>query len=305
VFVLTTALLSSGLVAASANAQPTSTRTQVVFLGTGTPRPDPKRSGPATAIVVNGAAYLIDVGPGVVRRAVAAYDRGVSALAVEKLDIAFVTHLHSDHTVGLPDLMFTSWVHGRDRPLRIFGPPGIRAMANHILAAWQPDIDIRTKGFEQRNPDGARVDATDIAAGVVFRDSNVTVTAFPVLHGDVPHAFGYHFRTADRSIVISGDASPSPAIIEQCRRCDVLIHEVFSDSYRPAKVPHWLEYRAKFHTTVTQLAEIARQTQPGLLVLYHRGVRRADGEISDDEYLDEIRRLYRGRVVVANDLDVY
>src|SRR5262245_12379337 len=109
--------------------------TQVVFLGTGTPRPDPERSGPGTAIIVNGSAYLVDFGPGVVRRAAAAFDKGVTALAVDKLDIAFVTHLHSDHTVGLPDLIFTSWVQGRDKPLRVYGPKGLDAMARHVLLA--------------------------------------------------------------------------------------------------------------------------------------------------------------------------
>jgi ribonuclease BN (tRNA processing enzyme) len=302
-----TALFAIGLLTPDiAVTQATSARTQVVFLGTGTPRPDPERSGPATAIVVNGSPYLVDFGAGVVRRAVAAFDRGIKGLAVEKLDIAFVTHLHSDHTVGYPDLIFTSWVHGRKRPLRVYGPSGIAAMTDHVLAAWQADIDIRTKGFEKRDRAGAAVEAHDIGPGVVFKDSNVTVTAFPVLHGDVSHALGYRFVSPDRVVVISGDASPSPALIDACRKCDVLIHEVFSEEYVPASVPHWNEYRSRFHTTTTQLAEIARKTEPALLVLYHRGVRRAGGaDISDEQYIAEIRRTYRGKVVIANDLDVY
>jgi ribonuclease BN (tRNA processing enzyme) len=302
-----TALAATSLLAPTvAVSQAPATQTQVVFLGTGTPRPDPERSGPATAIVVNGSSYLVDFGAGVVRRAVAAFDRGIKALAVEKLDIAFLTHMHSDHTVGYPDLIFTSWVHGRKRPLRVYGPPGMAAMTRHVLAAWQPDIDIRTKGFEKRNPAGAAVEAHDIEPGVVYRDSNVTVTAFPVRHGDVPNAFGYRFQTSDRVIVISGDASPTPALVDACRKCDVLIHEVFSEEYVPSAVPHWNEYRARFHTTTTQLAEIARKTEPGLLVLYHRGVRRAGGaDISDEQYIAEIRRTYSGKVVVARDLDVY
>ena len=299
-------LLAVGVFASHvAPGQTIAARTQVVFLGTGTPRPDPERSGPATAIVVNGSPYLVDFGPGVVRRAAAAYDKGVKGLAVEKLDIAFVTHLHSDHTVGYPDLIFTSWVQGRDKPLRVYGPKGIKAMTSHVLLAWQTDIDIRTKGFEKRDPAGAQVEAHEIERGVVYRDSNVKVTAFPVLHGDVPQAFGYRFDTPDRSIVISGDANPSPAVIENCQRCDVLIHEAFSLDYVPASVPHWIEYRSKFHTTTAQLAEIARKTEPKLLVLYHRGVRRAGGDISDEQYLAEIRRTYDGKVAIAHDLDIY
>jgi ribonuclease Z len=229
----------------------------------------------------------------------------VRGLAVEKLDIAFVTHLHSDHTAGLPDLIFTSWVQGRETPLRVYGPRGIQAMTHHVLLAWQPDIEIRTKGLEARNAAGARVDAHEIEPGVVYKDARVTVTAFPVLHGEVPQAFGYLFETPDRTIVISGDASPSPALIERCRKCDVLIHEAYSTEYVPARVPNWVEYREKHHTTTTQLAEIANKAEPKLLVVYHRGVRRASGEISDEQYLAEIRRPYRGRVVIAHDLDIY
>ena len=98
------------------------TRTQVVLLGTGTPRPEPDRSGPATAIVVNSTAYLVDVGPGIVRRAAAAFEKGIPALAPDKLQTAFITHLHSDHTVGYPDLIFTTWVQGRRGPLKVYGP---------------------------------------------------------------------------------------------------------------------------------------------------------------------------------------
>ena len=92
-------------------------KTQIVMLGTGNPNPDPERSGPATAIVVSGASYLIDCGPGIVRRAAAAARRGIAELEASRLSIVFVTHLHSDHTVGLPDLMLTPWVLERRVPL--------------------------------------------------------------------------------------------------------------------------------------------------------------------------------------------
>src|SRR5216684_8503278 len=118
--------------------------TQVVLLGTGTPGPNPDRSGPCTAIVVNGTPYLIDLGPGVVRRASAAFQKGIAGLAVTKLKTAFVTHLHSDHTVGYPDFIFTPWVIGRSGPLQVYGPKGIKSMTDHILAAWQEDVQIRS-----------------------------------------------------------------------------------------------------------------------------------------------------------------
>ena len=294
------AFVSSGRGAQAAQA-----KSQVVLLGTGTPRADPQRSGPATAIVVNDTPYLVDFGPGVVRRAAAAFEKGIKGLSVEKLDIAFVTHLHSDHTVGYPDLIFSPWVQGRDKPLRVYGPKGIQSMTGHVLAAWQADIDIRTTGLQKSDPTGVAVEAHEIGPGVVYKDANVTVTAFPVLHGEWPQAFGYRFQTPDRTIVISGDARPSPELIENCQKCDVLIHEVYSEAYFPRAVPNWLEYRSKYHTTTAQLAEIANKAQPKLLILYHRGVGRASGDISDAQYLSEIQRTYRGRTVIGNDLDVY
>ena len=272
-------------------------RTQVVLLGTGTPRPEPDRSGPATAIVVNGASYLVDAGPGVVRRAAAAAAKGIDALAMNKLDTLFITHLHSDHTVGLPDLIFTPWVQGRHTALRVFGPAGTEEMARHILLAWQADVDIRTKGLEHR--DRLELQPHDVRPGEVYKDSNVTVSAFQNMHGEWPASFGYTFRTADRTIVISGDTSPSAGVVAACRKCDVLIHEVFSEKYAPADMPNWAEYRSRYHTTTTQLAEIANKTQPALLILHHRGAG------SGDEYLADLHRLYSGRVVVGNDLDVY
>src|SRR6266436_4171248 len=108
----------------------TARTTQIVMLGTGTPRPDPVRSGPATAIVVNGTPYLVDFGPGVVRRIAAAYDGGINAFgfAAARVRTAFLTHLHADHTAGYPDLILTPWILGRRQPLDVYGPKGLAAM---------------------------------------------------------------------------------------------------------------------------------------------------------------------------------
>jgi len=281
------------------------TRTQVVLLGTGTPRPEPERSGPATAIVVNGTAYLVDIGPGIVRRAAAAAEKGVAALAPEKLQTAFVTHLHSDHTVGYPDLIFTTWVQGRRGALKVYGPEGLEQMTTHIMEAWKADIDIRVNGMEHRSTEGLTVQAHDVKPGLVYEDANVKVTAFQNAHGEWRQTYGYQFKTADRTIVISGDTNPSAALIEHCQKCDVLIHETYADAYRPAAMANWLEYRAKYHTTTLQLAEIANKAQPGLLIMHHRGVGPAGHEISDAQYLEEVGRTYRGKVVVGQDLEIY
>jgi ribonuclease BN (tRNA processing enzyme) len=146
-------------------------------------------------VVVDDTPYLVDFGPGVVRRAAAAAENGIEGLAVNRLETAFVTHLHSDHTVGYPDLIFTPWVMGRSR-LRVYGPKGIAAMTEHVLAAWKTDIDIRTSGEGARQR--VNVETHEIEAGLVYQDANVTVTAFPARHGDVPNAFGYTIKTPDR-----------------------------------------------------------------------------------------------------------
>ena len=182
-------------------------KTQVVLLGTGTPNADPERAGPAVAVVVNDTPYLIDCGPGVVRRAAAAARKGVKGLSVEKLRRAFITHLHSDHTVGYPDLIFTPAVLERNAPLEVYGPPGLRAMTQHILAAYKEDIAIRLHGLEPSKPAGYVVNAHEIKPGPIYRDDNVAVKAFALPHGSWKYAFGYRFETADRVVVISGDTA--------------------------------------------------------------------------------------------------
>lgn len=272
--------------------------TKIVMLGTGTPRPNPDRSGPATAIIVGDLAYLVDFGPGVVRRAAAAAAKGYDAVTPVNLKIAFITHLHSDHTGGYPDLMLTPWVFGR-KELDVYGPEGTEQMTHHLLAAYKQDIEIRTKGLEHRPPLVVR--AHDVKPGIVYKDDRVTVKAFSVAHGEWRQAFGYRFETPDRTIVISGDTSPSSELVANCQRCDVLIHEVQSPTYNVTTMPDWPTYRARYHTTTDQLAEIASRTNPGLLVVYHN----AADEAGLEEILREIQRKYHGKVVISHDLDVF
>ena len=185
------------------------TRTKVVLLGTGTPVPDPDRSGPATAIVVDNSSYLVDFGPGVVRRAKAAVlRRQIAAMEPANLKVAFVTHLHSDHTAGYSDLILTGWTAGRRTPLAVYGPTGLHSMTDHILQAYRIDIETRTApgGDQRANPEGWKVNADEIKPGVIYKDEKVTVTAFPTQHA--MESYGFRFDTPDRSIVISGDTSP-------------------------------------------------------------------------------------------------
>jgi len=162
--------------AAQTGSRPSSVdRATLVVLGTGTPNADPDRSGPALAVVVNGATYLVDAGPGIVRRAAAAQRAGIQALAAKHLDRVFITHLHSDHTVGLPDLIFTPWVLEREVPLSVYGPPGIKAMTDHLEQAYAEDIRVRIDGAEPANETGYKVSAHEVDTGVVYREDRKSV----------------------------------------------------------------------------------------------------------------------------------
>jgi ribonuclease Z len=280
--------------------------TKVVLLGTGTPRQDPERFGPATAVVVGDAAYLVDCGPGVVRRAAAAVAHGVVALAPKNLKTLFVTHLHSDHTLGYPDLIFSPWVVGRTAPLTAYGPHGLGEMTRHILAAHREDIEIRTTGEEHGNLTGYKVDVHELRPGVVYQDATVKVTAILVKHGAWKEAFGYRFDTADRSVVISGDTRPCPELEAAAQGVDVLVHEVYADDEAVAENRpgggDWVQYMRDSHTSARELGGIAMRAHVKLLVLVHVLRRHA----TDEELIAEVRQGgYQGPVVVGKDLDVY
>jgi len=301
-FVLATGVVVSQTppVPAATAASAPSTRTRVVLLGTGTPGPDPDRSGPATAIVVDDEVYLVDFGPGVVRRASAALrTKGIAALEPTKLRVAFVTHLHSDHTVGYPDLIFTPWTMGRRFPLEVYGPKGIKAMTDHILEAYRVDVETRTNpdGNQRTFPEGHGVNAHEIGPGVVYKDAKVTVTAFPTKHA--MESYGYRFETPDRTIVISGDTNPAPATIDACKGCDVLIHEGQSPAWLAGRPDTFQKFAAKYHTTTPQLAELAQAAKPRLLIVYHYS------SVAPEDILGEMLRFYPGHVVVGRGLDVY
>ncbi len=280
-------------------------RARVILLGSGTPVPDPSASGPAVAVVVGRQAYLFDAGPGVVRRAEAAAEKfRLAGLQSTNLTRLFLTHLHSDHTLGYPDLIFTPWVIGRTEPLEVYGPPGTAAMTEHLKQAYAADIKIRTEGLEGLDGRGLRVNVHEIPAeGQVYRDANVTVRAIAVRHGSWPLAFAYRIEAAARTIVISGDTTPSAAIAEACGGCDLLLHEVYSaEWYKVMFGPRGSQYHPSAHTSTTELAELAAKANPKLLVLYHQLRLGLPGRV---DLKKEIRRTYKGNVEDGRDLTEY
>lgn len=278
--------------------------TRVVFLGTGTPNPDPRHSGNSVAIIVGKTPYIIDCGPGLVRKAATLstrYGGSLEALNTANLKRAFITHLHSDHTSGLPDLILTPWVMGRDEPLQLYGPKGLKKMVKHLLKAYKADRKIRLFGLEHAHPLGWKVYVKEIREGIVYRDGQVMVEAFEVKHGNWREAYGYKFTTPDRSIVVSGDTVPCANLIEKSKGVDILIHEVYSQQKLSERDPKWRIYHPKFHTSTVELAEIANKVRPGILILYHQ----LYWGFNDDQLVQEITRLYSGLVVSAQDLEIY
>ena len=279
--------------------------TKVVLLGTGNPNPSPNQSGCAVMILVRETPYIVDFGPGLVRKAAAltpTYGGKLENLKIKELKRAFLTHLHSDHTTGYPDLILTPWVMGRDEPLEVYGPEGINSMTKYILKAYEEDIRYRLYGSEPANNEGWRVNSHEFRKeGVVYKDENVTVEAFPVPHGTWPNAWGFRFTTPDKVIVLSGDSAPSEKVIEYAQNADILIHEVYSKKGLDTKNDFWRNYHSKQHTSTYELGEIADKAKPKLVVLYHI----LFWGSTEQELLDEIALKYKGKVISGRDLDIF
>ena len=281
------------------NAQ--NTDTKLVLLGTGTPFADPTKSGPSLAIVVNNSSYIVDCGPGVVRRAAEASKLGFPSLEAAQLKTLFITHLHSDHTIGLADIILTPAVLDRNAPISIYGPAGSKKMTDDLMSAYKEDIAIRINGLEKGDAIAYQVYTNEIKEGQIYKDSNLTVTAFNVQHGQWDNAFGYVFQTKDKKIVVSGDCTYSENLIKYAKDCDILVHEVYSDAGLKKRTQRWQDYHSTFHTSTYQLAEIANQVKPKLLVLNHQ----LTFGTSLQSLLDELKSKYAGPVVNGADLDVF
>ncbi len=279
-------------------------QTKVVLLGTGTPNPDPEHSGGSVAIIVGTTPYIVDFGPGLVRQAAKMSPRfggKIEALSTKNLKHAFLTHLHSDHTVGFPDLLLTPWVMGRNEPLEVYGPEGTKNLTDNILKAYDADIKYRLYGLEPANNQGWRVNTHEFFEdGLIYRDSLVKVEAFKVIHGSWPNAFGFRFTTADKTIVISGDTRPCANIKKYSEGADILIHEVYFYSGWKSKNEFRRKYHAANHTSTYELGEIAAKAKPGKIILYHMLFWGA----SEENLLKEISEKYTGEVIVGRDLMV-
>jgi len=268
--------------------------TRLILLGTGTPNPEPDHSGPAVAIVSGTSVYIVDAGPGVVRRAAQA------GIGMDQLTRVFITHLHSDHTVGLPDLIFTPAVTGRREPLEIYGPPGLRPMVSHIMKAWTKDMQIRLHGLEPAVKEAYIVHTHEIKPGEIYSDATARVSAIAVSHGSWKYAYGYRFDVGGKVIVISGDTTFSENLIAAAQGCDILVHEFYSQKGWESRTPDWQRYHAAFHTSAPDVGKLATRVQPKKLVLYHELPMGQPPE----EVLREVRQYFHGEVIYGKDLSV-
>ncbi len=277
----------------------------IVMLGTGTPNPDPERAGPSLAIIVNSRSYVVDAGVGVVRRAAQAARNGFPSLNSEGLTHLFLTHLHSDHTVGYPDFIFTPAVTGRLTALDVYGPAGTNKMTKFLLKAYKRDLDIRLrKGLEPAVPEAYKIHVHEIHHdGLVFeeQDKSVKVYAFRVRHGNLREAYGYKFViSSGKTIVVSGDTTYSDQLIANAMGCDILIHEAYSALGLTHRTAAWQRYHSSFHTSAVDLGKIAAQVKPRVLVVYHG----LPFGATTESMVSEIRQNFSGSVIYAADLQV-
>ena len=275
--------------------------TKLIVLGSGTPNPDPNRAGSAYAVVVNETPYLIDFGPGVIRRAASLsppWGGKIEAMTVKNFEHAFLTHIHSDHSAGLADLLLTPWIMGRDKKLNLYGPKGLEQMASSTLEAFEDDINYRIYGTQPSNKIGYKFNFYLLSEGLIYEDENVSVEAFTVPHGSFDDAYGFRFTTEDKVIVFSGDTGPSKTLEKFAAGADILVHEVYSNAGFLKKTKDWQVYHQGHHTSTFEVGEIASRAKPKLLLLSHI----LFWGSTTDEILKETQSTYKGEIKIAEDL---
>jgi ribonuclease Z len=250
------------------------------------------RFGPSILVQAGTQTLVFDAGRGALQRLTQL------GIAFGQLDALFLTHLHSDHVVGIPDLWLTGWLLSRrDRPLAVFGPSGTADMMEHLRQAFQFDLRIRVAD-ERMPPTGADTRVAEVKQGVVYDSGGVKVTAFEVDHGPVSPAFGYRVDYAGRSVILSGDTRFSPNLIAFAANADLVVHEV-ADASDAFVADHPAYSRALAHHSRPQDAGRAFQSiKPKLAVYSHIGL----NDVTTAQLVARTRATYSGPLVVGEDL---
>ena len=268
---------------------------RVTLLGTGAPPPRWDRCGPSTLVEVGAEKFIFDAGRGAMQRL---HQLGISFSAITGM---FLTHHHSDHVVGFPDLWLTGWIGRpwgqRKIPLRVWGPQGTRQMMEHLPQAFAVDIRVRSRNYP---PDGVKLQAEEIKEGIVYSDSGVTVSAFEVDHGgeELP-AFGYRIDFEGHSAVLSGDTTFNRNLIEHSRDADLLVHEVTAAAGNAAESLQQLKRIGANHTTPDQAGQIFAEVKPKMAVYNHLLL---FGGAKAEDLIPMTRGNYSGPLIVGEDL---
>jgi ribonuclease Z len=271
-------------------------RLSVTLLGTGNPRPSLERFGPSILVSAGTERLLFDCGRGATQRL---FQHGIPLGEVRSL---FLTHLHSDHTVGIADLWLTGWIFGRALPLSVRGPAGTRDLVLNLEKAYAFDVHMRRDVDEKLPPRGVELIASDVAEGVVFETGLLRVTAFFVDHGLVRPALGYRVDFGPRSVVLSGDTRPTPNLVKFARGTDVLIHEVVATEaeWRGAAgnlTAEQVRRVIEHHTTPEDAGKIFTAVHPRLAVYSHI----VPSTAKDSDLIPPTRKTYSGPLEVGED----
>jgi len=268
---------------------------RVTLLGTGAPPPSLERFGPSTLVEVGRDKFIFDAGRGAMQRL---HQLGIPFSEITGL---FLTHHHSDHVVGFPDLWLTGWIGrpwgNRRMPLRVWGPVGTKEMMEQLPRAFHVDIRVRSKSYPI---EGVKLIAQEIGEGSVVEKDDISVTAFKVDHGgeELP-AFGYRIDYRGRAAVLSGDTTFNTNLIEHARGADLLVHEVTAVAGRAAENEQQLKRINSNHTTPEQAGQIFARVKPKLAVYNHLLL---FGSATADDLIPATRQLYAGPLLVGEDL---
>jgi ribonuclease Z len=299
-------LASTAMLQGSANAQLQGSADaqdlfRVTLLGTGTPTPRPDRLGPATLVEAGNEKLLFDAGRGIPIRL------AQIQIPVARLDALFITHYHSDHVSGIPDVWLTGWLPGsggRTKPFRVIGPTGAKELMSNLERAYGADVRIRIAD-QKLNPAGATLVVNEFASdGVVYERGGVRVTAFEVDHGDeIKPAFGYRIDYKGRSALISGDTRFSENLIRNAMGVDLLVHAIAGAKPELMQDPA-IRLILDHHTLPPQAATVFNRTKPKLAVYTHI-VQQRTAAVSPptvEEIVADTSRTYSGPLQVGEDL---
>ena len=264
---------------------------RVTLLGTGSPRLEASRSGPAVLVEAGGKYLLFDTGRGVLGRL------NQLSIPLSEIHEVFLTHLHSDHISALDDLWLTGWIYQRQKPLQVYGPSGTQSFALKLQQAYSYDISVRHE-YTGLAENAVQLIANEVKPGVIYSDSGIKITAFLVDHKPVDPAYGYRIDFGDRSLVISGDTTYSKNLVDHAQDVDLLIHEIFAAKKNLLERNPRLQKIERYHTNPSQMSRVLDEVSPRMAVLTHIILI----GVEEDALIKQLQNSYGGEIRMGEDL---